>query len=146
MKLDPVLVTLAAFLFSVLVAIIGWALLAWRRTVTKTTEKVQTANILEQLEKDIAENDRKIEQIRVDAIKKEEEVQRQLKIHDGFFNAIQLRLNDFGHMEKTVQELSTNLREMNKKLDQRAKDTDQQFREQTNLLNAILLASKNANK
>lgn len=144
MKLDPVLVAVAALLVTVLLAIVGWVIMAWKNAVQKNTTTVKTADVLEQFEKDLEQNNKRIDDLRDENNRVREAMTNRLNAHDNFFKAVELRLNDLGHMEKTVQDVCRDIRAMNEKMDDRAKDVDQQFREQNKLLNSIhLLASKN---
>lgn len=66
-----------------------------------------------------------------------QEMQRQIRAHDNLFTAVELRMQEFTQVQRSVSSLERSFEKMKDKIEERNNKVDEEMKEQTDLMHKI---------
>jgi hypothetical protein len=106
-------IALAALIFTVIVAIIGWIGTAWNRSEKRAKEDAVFADTLQNHE----ENFERIDQRFATG-------EKRFREHDNFWRATELRMTEFTQIQKDMVTLKSDFKEVCRKMDEKDEKRD----------------------
>jgi hypothetical protein len=108
-------ITLAALIFTVIVAIIGWIGMAWNRSEKKAKQDTVFADTLKNHQENFDEIDDRLD-----------DGERRFREHDNFWRATELRMTEFTQIQKDMVALKSDFKEVTKKMEDADEKRDRQ--------------------